>query len=50
MSIDVLGPVNAVVVLVASAHDNAAGTALLDKVAAGTAMVRKALVDSSRHH
>jgi transposase len=35
----------AVVVLAASAHDNAAGVALLDKVAAETDTVKKALVD-----
>jgi len=35
----------AVVVLAASAHDNAAGIALLDKVAADTDTVHKALVD-----
>jgi hypothetical protein len=36
LTCDVLGLVIAVVVLAASAHDNAAGTALLDKVAAET--------------
>jgi len=35
----------AVVVLAASVHDNAFGTALLDKVAAGAGTVQKALVD-----
>lgn len=40
-----LGLVIAVVVLAASAHDNAFGTALLDKVAAETDTVQKALVD-----
>lgn len=35
----------AVVVLAASVHDNAAGIALLDKVAADTDTVQKALVD-----
>lgn len=35
----------AVVVLAASAHDNAAGIALLDKAAADTDTVHKALVD-----
>ena len=34
LAVDVLGLVIAVVVLAASAHENAAGTALLDKVAA----------------
>lgn len=46
LAVDVLGLVIAVTVLAASAHDNAAGIALLDQVAAhagGTA--RKALVD-----
>ncbi|MFE0458768.1 transposase, partial [Kitasatospora sp. NPDC058965] len=46
LAVDVLGLVIAVVVLAASVHDNAFGTALLDKVAAGTAgTVTKALVD-----
>ncbi|MFJ8097510.1 IS5 family transposase [Streptomyces griseofuscus] len=45
LAVDVLGLVIAVVVLAASAHDNAAGTALLDKVAADTDTVKKALVD-----
>lgn len=40
-----LGLVIAVVVLAASVHDNAAGIALLDKVAADTDTVEKALVD-----
>jgi hypothetical protein len=40
-----LGLVIAVVVLAASVHDNAAGIALLDKVAADTDTVQKALVD-----
>ena len=35
----------AVVVLAASAHDNTAGIALLDKATADTATVQKALVD-----
>jgi transposase len=44
LAVDVLGLVVAVVVLAASAHENTAGIALLDKVAhVGT--VRKALVD-----
>ncbi|MYZ38129.1 IS5 family transposase [Streptomyces sp. MnatMP-M17] len=45
LAVDVLGLVIAVVVLAASAHDNAAGTALLDEVAADTDTVKKALVD-----
>ncbi len=45
LAVDVLGLVIAVVVLAASVHDNAFGTALLDKVAAGTSTVTKALVD-----
>ncbi|MEW2050795.1 IS5 family transposase [Streptomyces sp. NPDC005476] len=45
LAVDVLGLVIAVVVLAASAHDNAFGTALLDKVAAETDTVQKALVD-----
>ncbi|MEU3342951.1 IS5 family transposase [Streptomyces sp. NPDC006668] len=47
LAVDVLALVIAVVVLAASAHDNAAGTALLDRVVAGTApgTVKKALVD-----
>lgn len=45
LAVDVLGLVIAVVVLAASAHDNAFGTALLDKVAAETDTVEKALVD-----
>ncbi|GLP67185.1 hypothetical protein TUSST3_38070 [Streptomyces sp. TUS-ST3] len=40
-----LGLVIAVVVLAASAHDNAAGIALLDKIAGDTDTVQKALVD-----
>ena len=40
-----LGLVIAVVVLAASVHDNAAGIALLDKVAADTDTVQKTLVD-----
>jgi transposase len=43
--VDVLGLVVAVVVLAASAHDNTAGTALLDQVAAQAGTVRTALVD-----
>ncbi|MFB7577240.1 IS5 family transposase [Streptomyces sp. NPDC056165] len=47
LAVDVLGLVIAVVVLAASVHDNAVGTALLDKVIAGTepGAVKKALVD-----
>ncbi|MEW1632761.1 transposase [Streptomyces sp. NPDC093801] len=45
LAVDVLGLVIEVVVLTASAHDNAAGIALLDGVAAQTGTVRKALVD-----
>ena len=45
LAVDVLGLVIAVVVLAASAHDNSAGIALLDKVAADTDTVEKALVD-----
>lgn len=46
LAVDVLGLVIAVVVLAASAHDNTAGIALLDRVAAGTeGTVTKALVD-----
>jgi transposase len=43
LAVDVLGLVIAVVVLAASAHDNAVGIVLLDKVAADA--VQKALVD-----
>ncbi|WP_408607452.1 transposase [Kitasatospora mediocidica] len=44
LAVDVLGLVIAAVVPAASVHDNAFGTALLDKVAAGTAgTVTKAL-------
>ena len=42
---DVPGLVIAVVVLAASAHENTAGTALLDKVAASAPAVTTALVD-----
>ncbi|MEU4279735.1 IS5 family transposase [Streptomyces tanashiensis] len=45
LAVDVLGLVIAVVVLAASVHDNAFGTALLDKVAANAGTVTKALVD-----
>jgi transposase len=45
LAVDVLGLVIAVVVLAASAHENTAGIALLDRVAAGTSTVSRALVD-----
>jgi transposase len=45
LAVDVLGLVIAVVVLAASAHENTAGTALLDKVAAQGGTMRTALVD-----
>jgi transposase len=46
LAVDVFGLVIAVVVLAASAHENTAGTALLDRVAAQTSgTVTKALVD-----
>jgi transposase len=45
LAVDVLGLVVAVVVLAASAHENTAGIALLNRVAAHTSKVRKALVD-----
>ncbi len=45
LAVDVLGLVVAVVVLAASAHENTAGTALLDQVAASTPTVTTALVD-----
>ncbi|MEO3863909.1 IS5 family transposase [Acrocarpospora sp. B8E8] len=46
LAVDVLGLVIAVVVLAASAHENTAGIALLDRVAAGTdGAVTKALAD-----
>ena len=46
LAVDVLGLVIAVVVLAASAHENTAGVALLDRVAAGTeGAVTKALAD-----
>jgi hypothetical protein len=45
LPVDVLGLVIAVVALAASAHDNVVGIALLDKVAADTDTVHKALVD-----
>jgi transposase len=45
IAVDVLGLIIAVVVMAASVHENQVGTALLDKVAARTATVTKALVD-----
>jgi transposase len=45
LAVDVLGLVIAVVALAASAHENAAGIALLDRVAEQSGTVRKALVD-----
>jgi transposase len=45
LAVDVLGLVVAVVVLAASAHENTAGIALLDRVAAQAGTVRAALVD-----
>jgi transposase len=48
LAVDVLGLVIAVVVLAASAHENAAGTALLDQVAASTPAVTTACTLSAR--
>lgn len=45
IAVDVIGLIIAVVVMAASVHDNAIGTALLAKVAATTSTVSKALVD-----
>ena len=45
LAVDVLGLVIAVVVLAASAQDNAAGIALLDRVAVQSDTVEKAFVD-----
>lgn len=45
IAVDVLGLIIAVVVMAASVHENQVGTALLDKVAARTGTVTKALVD-----
>ncbi|MEU6322686.1 IS5 family transposase [Streptomyces sp. NPDC047009] len=45
LAVDVLGLVVAVVVLAANAHENEAGTALLDEVAVRAPSVAKALVD-----
>jgi hypothetical protein len=43
LAVDVLGLVRAVVVMAASGHENTAGTALLDQVAASTPTVTTAL-------
>lgn len=45
IAVDVLGLVIAVVVVAASVHENAVGTALLDRVAAQSDTVKKVLVD-----
>ncbi|MGH3285577.1 MAG: transposase, partial [Streptosporangiaceae bacterium] len=45
LAVDVLGLIIAVTVLAASAHENTAGIALLDQVAASTPAVSTALVD-----
>src|SRR6266567_604787 len=45
IAVDIMGLIIAVVVFAASAHDNQVGTALLTKVAAQAATVKKALVD-----
>jgi transposase len=45
LAVDVLGLVVAVAVLAASAHENTAGIALLDRVAAQAGTIRTALVD-----
>jgi transposase len=45
LAVDVLGLAVAVVVLAASAHENTAGTALLDQVASSTPTVSTALAD-----
>jgi len=50
IAIDIIGMIIAVVVLAASAHDNQIGTTLLDKVAATTPSVSKALVDQGFKH
>jgi hypothetical protein len=47
LAVDVLGLVVAVVALAASAHENPAGIALLDRVAARVGTVRTALVDQA---
>lgn len=46
LAVDVLGLIIAVVVMAASAHDNAIGTALLSRVAAENPTVTKAFVDA----
>ena len=46
LAVDVIGLIIAVVVMAASAHDNAIGTALLSRVAAENASVTKAFVDA----
>ncbi len=46
LAVDVLGLIIAVVVMAASAHDNAIGTALLSRVAAANPTVTKAFVDA----
>ena len=45
LAVDILGLVIAVIVTAACVHDNAIGTALLDKVATSASTVHKALVD-----
>ena len=45
IAVDIIGLIIAVVVMAASAHENQVGTALLDRVAARTPTVTKALVD-----
>ena len=45
IAVDVIGLIIAVVVMAASVHENTIGTALLDRVAARTSTVTKALVD-----
>lgn len=45
LAVDVIGLIIAVVVVAASVHDNVIGTALLNKLAATTGTVSKALVD-----
>ena len=45
LAVDIIGLIIAVVIMAASVHDNTIGTALLDKIAARTPTVVKALVD-----
>ena len=45
LAVDVIGLIIAVVVVAASMHDNAIGTALLNKVSATAGTVRMALID-----